>query len=160
MYFYKVENKNYLAQKCNCPLQLTVSEAFSCKVVVISNGCEGVKDKSSHTHTHTLCLCFSSEEHTLSSGVWRLRHSCLPHVSCAVHPLHHTGGQVAPGQLFTRCSYCTISYREYLYFLFTQSFLFLVFGLYFFYFISGCSEPLSLYHFSLLKPKLTISTKH
>lgn len=52
-----------------------------------------------YTHRHSPFLCFSWEEHTLSSGVWQLRHYCVPHVSCAVYPLPSTGYQVAAGQL-------------------------------------------------------------
>lgn len=102
------------------------------------------------THTHTRYLCFSSEEHTLSSGVWQLRHYCLPHISRAVYPLHNTGCQVAPGQL----SHCTISYKEFS--ISGQSILFLVFGLnihifqYSFWFRTFHSLSLSSSYFLLL----------
>ena len=74
-------------------------------------------------HTQHTCICSSSEEHALSAGVWRLRHPRLHHVSCAVHPLHRAGCRAAPGQLFSLCLHCIISYRECFFFFFFLVFL-------------------------------------
>lgn len=99
-------NRDVDTRDCGCLYVFTENNKGSCNSHITLSLLTGVLTRiftnaSYIPHTHTPFLCFSWEEHTLSSGVWQLRHYCVPHVICAVYPLHNTGDQVAAGQLST-----------------------------------------------------------